>query len=50
MRTKYKFDSRGTDTFEKVGWDETFTYAARGLDAVARRYSHERAGQQDPPL
>jgi len=38
-RTKYKFDSRGTDTFVKVNWDDAFQYAAKGLVAVAQRYS-----------
>jgi len=38
-RTKYKFDSRGTDTFVKVNWDDAFKYAANGLVAVAKRYS-----------
>ncbi|MCK9519041.1 MAG: molybdopterin-dependent oxidoreductase [Dehalococcoidia bacterium] len=41
LRTKYKFDSRGTDTFVKANWDDTFMYAARGLEAIARRYSGE---------
>lgn len=41
LRTKYKFDSRGTDTFVKMNWDDTFKYAARGLQAVAKRYSGE---------
>jgi nitrate reductase alpha subunit len=38
-RTKYRFDARGRDTFVNVSWDEAFRYAARGLEAVARRYS-----------
>ena len=38
-RTKYKFDSRGTDTFAKVSWDDAFSYAARGMVAIAKRYS-----------
>jgi len=41
LRTKYKFDSRGTDTFVKMNWDDTFRYAAKGLEAVARTYSGE---------
>ncbi len=45
MRTKYKFDSRGTDTFVKMNWDDTFNYAARGLQAVAKRYSGEEGKQ-----
>ncbi|MCC6381895.1 MAG: molybdopterin-dependent oxidoreductase [Dehalococcoidia bacterium] len=40
-RTKYKFDSRGLDTFVKLTWDETFRYAAKGMVAVAKRYSGE---------
>ncbi len=40
-RSKFRFDARGTDTFVNVTWDEAFTYAARGLVAVARRYSGE---------
>ncbi len=41
LRKKYKFDARGQDTFVKVSWDEAFTYAAKGLIAIARRYSGE---------
>ena len=33
LRTKYKFDSRGTDKFEKISWDVAFTYIARGYKA-----------------
>lgn len=40
-RTRYKFDSRGTDTFERVSWDEAFRYIARGMIAIAKRYSGE---------
>ncbi|GIW13975.1 MAG: molybdopterin oxidoreductase [Tepidiforma sp.] len=40
-RSKYLFDARGRDTFVNVTWDEAFRYAARGLEAVARRYSGE---------
>ena len=38
-RTKYKFDSRGSDTFLKLNWDDAFKYVANGLIAVAKRYS-----------
>lgn len=41
LRKKYKFDARGQDTFVKVSWDEAFTYAAKGLVAIAKRYSGE---------
>ncbi len=40
-REKYKFAARGQDTFTKVTWDQAFSYAARGLKAVAQRYSGE---------
>src|SRR3989338_2506820 len=40
-KTKYKFDSRGTDAFQKVSWEEAFSYTARSLMATAKRYSGE---------
>ena len=39
LRTKYKFDDRGNDTFVKVSWEDAFRYAAKGLEAVAKTYS-----------
>ncbi len=39
LRTKYKFDSRGTDTFDRLSWDEATAYLAKGLIAIARTYS-----------
>ncbi|MBI2932020.1 MAG: molybdopterin-dependent oxidoreductase, partial [Planctomycetes bacterium] len=41
LRSKYKFDSRGTDTFVKLSWDEAFGYAARGMIAIAKHYGGE---------
>src|SRR5437867_8535283 len=41
LKAKYKFDSRGTDTFERISWDDAFLYIAKGLRAVATRYSGE---------
>ncbi|MDP3938741.1 MAG: molybdopterin-dependent oxidoreductase, partial [Deltaproteobacteria bacterium] len=41
LRTKYRFDSRGTDDFVRVSWDEAATYLAKGLMAIARTYSGE---------
>ena len=41
LRTKYKFDSRGTDTLVRVSWDEVNTYLAKGLMAIAKAYSGE---------
>jgi nitrate reductase alpha subunit len=38
---RYKFDARGQDELLRVSWDEALTYAARGMLAIARRYSGE---------
>ena len=40
-RTKYKFDSRGTDSFTRITWDEASDFVARGLRNVAETYSGE---------
>ncbi|RJP36235.1 MAG: nitrate oxidoreductase subunit alpha [Phycisphaerales bacterium] len=40
-RSKYKFDSRGTDVHVRISWDEVFPYIAKAYVAVARRYSGE---------
>jgi nitrate reductase alpha subunit len=37
----YKFDSRGTDKFERLSWEQAFDYIARGTVAIAKRYSGE---------
>lgn len=39
LRTQYRFDDRGNDTFVRVSWDEVSDYCARGLLAVGRTYS-----------
>ncbi len=36
---KYKFTSRGTDEFLRLSWDETFTYVAKGMVHIAKKYS-----------
>ncbi len=38
-KTKYKFDSRGTDELVPVDWDTAYSYIARGMIAIAKRYS-----------
>jgi nitrate reductase alpha subunit len=38
-RSKYKFDARGKDRFLRASWDDAFKYLAKGLVAIARRYS-----------
>jgi nitrate reductase alpha subunit len=39
LRTKYKFDSRGSDRFVRASWDDAFTYIAKGLTAISKTYS-----------
>jgi len=39
LRDKYKFTSRGTDTFVRVPWDEAYAYHARAVVAIAKTYS-----------
>jgi nitrate reductase / nitrite oxidoreductase, alpha subunit len=39
LRSRYRFDDRGNDTFVRLSWDEIDDYTARGLKAVARTYS-----------
>jgi nitrate reductase alpha subunit len=39
LRTKYKFDDRGSDTFIRLSWEEVFKYLADGLSAVSSTYS-----------
>jgi len=38
-KTKFKFDSRGTDELLPVPWDTAYDYIARGMIAIATRYS-----------
>ncbi len=39
LRSRYRFDDRGNDTFVRLTWDEADDYAARGLEAIARTYT-----------
>jgi nitrate reductase alpha subunit len=39
LRSKYKFDDRGNDTFVRLSWNEAFRYAAAGIEAISRTYS-----------
>ncbi len=41
LRTKYKFDDRGNDSFVRVTWDEAYEYVAKALIAIAKTYSGE---------
>jgi nitrate reductase alpha subunit len=40
-RSKFKFDSRGTDELLPVSWETAYDYIARGMVAIATRYSGE---------
>jgi nitrate reductase alpha subunit len=39
LRSKYKFDDRGNDTFVRLSWSEVADYVAAALVAIARTYS-----------
>jgi nitrate reductase alpha subunit len=41
VKAKYKFDTRGTDKFERISWAAAFDFIARGTVAIAKRYSGE---------
>ncbi|MEW6775084.1 MAG: molybdopterin-dependent oxidoreductase, partial [Bdellovibrionota bacterium] len=40
-KRKYKFDSRGQDEFLRASWDDAYTYAAKGMVHIAKKYSGE---------
>jgi nitrate reductase alpha subunit len=39
--SKYKFDARGLDELLPIAWEDAYSYIARGMVAIARRYSGE---------
>jgi len=39
LRTKYRFDARGTDELVRASWADAHRYMARGLVAIAKTYS-----------
>jgi nitrate reductase alpha subunit len=39
LREKYRFNSRGSDTFVPVTWEEVYSLHARAVVAIARTYS-----------
>jgi nitrate reductase alpha subunit len=39
LRTTYKFDDRGNDTFVRLSWDEVSKYVAEALFNIAKTYS-----------
>ncbi|GMW03177.1 MAG: hypothetical protein AMXMBFR84_43120 [Candidatus Hydrogenedentota bacterium] len=46
LRTQYKFDSRGSDEFVRVNWEDVFKYVAGGLRSVAVNYSGNNGTQR----
>jgi nitrate reductase alpha subunit len=46
LRTQYKFDSRGSDEFTRVSWDQVFKYVAGGFQSVSEHYSGEEGTQR----
>jgi nitrate reductase alpha subunit len=45
-KTKYKFDSRGTDTHVRIAWKDALRYIAKAYVAIARRYSGPEGAQR----
>ncbi len=45
LKAKYKFDSRGTDELLPVSWDVAYDYIARGMVAIATRYSGDSGAE-----
>lgn len=45
LRTQYKFDDRGNDSYVRLSWDEVFKYIADGLSAISHTYSGD-AGEK----
>lgn len=41
LRTKYKFDNRGNDSYVRLSWGEVAKYVATALTAIAKTYSGE---------
>ncbi len=46
LRSKYKFDDRGNDSYVRLSWDEAFKYVAAGMEAVARTYSGDEGARR----
>jgi nitrate reductase alpha subunit len=39
LRTRYRFNDRGNDAFERISWDDAYQYLAKGIIAISRTYS-----------
>src|SRR5262245_5989512 len=45
-KTKYKFDSRGTDVHLRIDWASALKYIAKGYVSIATRYSGEAGAKR----
>lgn len=45
IKSKYKFDSRGTDEHLKIDWESALRYIAKGYVAIGKRYSGEKGSE-----
>lgn len=45
-KTRYHFDSRGTDTHVRIAWDEVLRYIGKAYVAIAKRYSGEAGARR----
>lgn len=46
LRTTYKFDDRGNDSFVRMSWDEVTKYVATALIAIAKTYSGDEGARR----
>jgi len=46
LRTRYRFDDRGSDELVRASWADAHRYMARGLVAIARTYSGDEGRQR----
>ncbi len=46
LRSRYRFDARGQDTFVRTSWDEVERLVAAGFIAVAKHYSGEEGARR----
>ena len=46
LKTKYKFDSRGTDELQTAEWDDAMKLVAAGFVAIAKQYSGPEGSQR----
>ncbi|RKY20064.1 MAG: nitrate oxidoreductase subunit alpha, partial [Planctomycetota bacterium] len=42
LRSRYRFDDRGNDSFVRMSWEDVSDYVARGMLAIAETYSGDQ--------